>query len=91
MNEKLTTDTQTDWAKLARRDDNEIDYSDASTVPLESQTLRIRQPDGRIIPVKNTMIAIDEDIFMWFKNHDANYQDRINQLLREYIKHDLVK
>ncbi|MFI3219634.1 MAG: DUF2281 domain-containing protein [Methylococcales bacterium] len=88
---KLTTDTQTDWAKLARRDDNEIDYSDAPTVPLESQTLRIRQPDGRIMPVKQSMIAIDEDIFMWFKNHDVNYQDRINQLLRDYIENDLVK
>lgn len=29
------------------------------------------------------MIAIDEELFMWFKNHDANYQDRINQLLRD--------
>ncbi len=92
MNEKLTTDTQTDWARLARRDDNEIDYSDAPTVPLASETLRIRQPDGRIIPVKQPMIAIDEELFMWFKNHDANYQDRINQLLRDYIiEYELVK
>lgn len=39
----------------------------------------------------NTVIAIDEELFMRFKNHDANYQDRINQLLRDYIENDLVK
>jgi hypothetical protein len=56
--------TQTDWAKLARRDDNEIDYSDTPNLPIDAQTLRIRKANGRIIPINDTMVAIHEKIFI---------------------------
>ncbi len=91
MNVKNTTDTQTDWAKLARRDDSEIDYSDVPAMPSELRSLRIRQPDGRTVPINDSMIEIDADVLAWFKTHSVNYQDRINQLLRDYIKHELVR
>ncbi|SJM94472.1 conserved hypothetical protein [Crenothrix polyspora] len=91
MNVKHTTDTQTDWAKLARRDDNEIDYSDAPALSSELRSLRIRQPDGRTVLINNSTIEIDADVLAWFKTHSVNYQDHINQLLRNYIKHELVE
>jgi phosphoribosyl-AMP cyclohydrolase len=46
MNAKITTDTQTDRARLARRDDSEIDYSDAPPMPLELPPLRVRQAEN---------------------------------------------
>jgi len=94
MNEKLTTDTQTDWAKLARRDDNEIDYSDASAMSLEPKQLMVRYPNGQVLPVNTSTVEVDTEILTWFKSHQANYQATINQLLRTYIQeheHDLVK
>lgn len=91
MSAKLTTDTQTDWNRLARQDDSEIDYSDAPAMPFELPKLRIRQPDDSIIKADDSVIVIDTDILAWFKSHCVNYQDSINQLLREYINHELAK
>lgn len=43
----------TDWERLRRRNDAEIDYSDAPPMNRrERKNLRIRLPDGRRIPVK---------------------------------------
>lgn len=91
MSVKLTTDTQTNWTKLARQDDSEIDYSDAPAMPFELPNLRIRQVDGSIINIDDSIITIDTDILAWFKAHYVNYQDNINQLLRDYINHELAK
>jgi len=81
MNAKITTDTQTDWAKLARRDDSEIDYSDAPSIMPSIQQMRIRQPNGQALPVSNAVVEVDADILAWFKTHQNNYQATINQLL----------
>jgi uncharacterized protein (DUF4415 family) len=92
MNAKTTTDTQTDWAKLARRNDNEIDYSDAPAMPLEPLQLRIRYPNGKVLPINSAMIEIDAEVLTWFKSHQKNYQETINELLRNFIvqhEHDL--
>ena len=43
----------TDWERLSRRNDAEIDYSDSPPVNRgKRKNLRIRLPDGRRIPVK---------------------------------------
>ncbi|MBT9097244.1 BrnA antitoxin family protein [Methylovulum psychrotolerans] len=91
MSAKITTDTQTDWARLARRDDSEIDYSDAPPMPLDLPSLRVRQPIKQEISGNGTAIIVDADIVTWFKTHNANYQDSINQLLREYMQHELAR
>ena len=83
MNAKTITDTQTDWKKLARRNDNEIDYSDAPPMPTEPLQLRIRYPNGKILPINTSAIEIDAEILMWFKTHQKNYQETINELLRD--------
>lgn len=44
---------KTDWARLRRLKDAEIDYSDAPPMNRDKRkNLRIRLPDGRRIPVK---------------------------------------
>jgi hypothetical protein len=47
MNVKSIIDTQTDWTRLARRDDPDIDYSDAPAMLSEPKQVRIRYPDGQ--------------------------------------------
>jgi len=45
--------TRTDWVRLARREDSQIDYSDASsTKPDKRQRMRVRLPDGKRVSVK---------------------------------------
>ncbi|ASF45819.1 hypothetical protein [Methylovulum psychrotolerans] len=43
--------TKTDWGRLARRDDKEIDYSDAPPMPFELPGLRIRHTNGQTVAV----------------------------------------
>lgn len=56
MNAKNITATvasRTDWVRLARREDSQIDYSDAPpTKPSKRRRMRVRLPDGQRVPVK---------------------------------------
>lgn len=57
MNAKNTTalavKSRTDWARLERRDDAEIDYSDAPPMKTaKRRRMRVRLPNGRRLPVK---------------------------------------
>ncbi|NOQ36587.1 MAG: 3-oxoacyl-ACP synthase [Methylococcaceae bacterium] len=85
MNAKTTTDTQTDWDRLSRRDDNEIDYSDTPTLSKSRKNLRVRLPNAPTILIEEENIKIDADVLAWFKSHESNYKESINQLLRDYI------
>ena len=92
MSVKTTTDTQTDWNRLARQDDNEINYSDTPSLSQPRKDLKIRQPNDPTIFIKETNIEIDEEILAWFKSHKSNYKESINQLLRDYIaKNELIR
>jgi uncharacterized protein (DUF4415 family) len=63
---------------LARRDDSEIDYSDAPSIMPSVQQMRIRQPNGQVLPVSSTVVEVDADILAWFKAYQSNYQEAIN-------------
>jgi len=55
MNAKNITATvasRTDWVRLARREDSQIDYSDAPpTKPDKRRCIFVRLPDGQRVPV----------------------------------------
>lgn len=66
---------------LANVRDEDIDYSDIPEIKSMKNAIRGRfyQPgEGRIA------LGIDEDIVMWFRARGADYQDEINNVLREY-------
>ena len=45
--------SRTDWVRLARRDDSQIDYSDAPPMKASKRRkMRVRLSNGRRIPVK---------------------------------------
>lgn len=78
----MTNTSKTDWARLARQDDKDIDTSD---IPELGEDF-FRQAELRV-PAKQTVtIRLDADVVAWFKAQGAGYQTRINQLLRQYMQ-----
>ena len=77
---------KTNWAKLDKLSDAEIDASSAN------------DPDWRddfnwseavlVIPPKKKAISIrvDEDVLDYFKHEGAGYQRRMNAVLRSYMQ-----
>ena len=42
-------------------------------------------------PVKQQItLRLDKDIIQWFKSQGARYQTRINEALREYVRHRIT-
>lgn len=74
--------SKTDWERLAKQDDQDIDTSD---IPELDEDF-FRHAELRV-PVKQAVtIRLDADVLEWFKGQGAGYQTRINQLLRHYMQ-----
>lgn len=75
--------SETDWERLERMDDDEIDQSD---IPALTKTFferaRIYVPPH----MAATMVQVDADILAWFKAQGKEYQTVINDILRSYIQ-----
>ena len=69
--------SRTDWKRLEAMDDADIDYSDIPPLT-DAFFTRAKQ----IVP---NVVPLDPDILAWFRQHDPNYTERINQILRHYI------
>ncbi|MFJ4444363.1 BrnA antitoxin family protein [Pseudomonas sp. NPDC089422] len=78
----MTKASKTDWGRLARQSDKDIDTSD---IPELGEDF-FREAELRV-PAKQTVtIRLDSDVLAWFKEQGAGYQTRINQLLRQYMQ-----
>jgi uncharacterized protein (DUF4415 family) len=75
MNEVTSTKS---WVDLA---DDEIDLSDIPE--LGEEFFKHAKMRGPLVQ-KNTVL-VDTDIYQWFQEHSPDYQQRINQLLRDYM------
>ena len=74
---------RTGWAKLQKRADRDIDYSDIPPTDPEFW----QEAEVVIPPVKTHLsLRLDEDIVAWFKQQGTGYQTRINAVLRSYVK-----
>ena len=69
--------SRTDWKRLEAMEDADIDYSD---IPPLTDAFFSRAK--RVFP---NAVPLDPDILAWFRHHDPNYAERINQILRHYI------
>lgn len=69
--------SRTDWDRLAKMTDEEIDYSD---IPPLTDAFFVRAK--LVLP---NAVELDPDVLAWFKQHGRDYPTRINQILREYI------
>ena len=78
----ISKQSRTDWRKLRKQKDSEIDCSDIAPLSKEffaKATLRLPQPKPSI------SIRLDPDILDWFKRQGRGYQTRINAVLRMYV------
>ena len=83
MSEKRTA---TDWERLEKMSDEDIDYSDIPPLNeafFENATIRM--------PVKKKAISlrVDEDVLEWYKRQGKGYQTRMNAVLRMGMVADL--
>jgi uncharacterized protein (DUF4415 family) len=73
----------TDWERLARMNDDEIDQSD---IPALTNTFFERARVYVPPQMAATMVQVDADILAWFKAQGKEYQTVINDILRSYIQ-----
>ena len=77
----LQTSSETNWERVDRLTDDEIDTSDVP--PLDDsffRTAEVRLPKGKV-PV---IMSVDAEVLEWFKSQGAEYQALINAALRDY-------
>ena len=73
----------TDWKRLGRMTDTEIDVSDIPPLDesfFKNATLRI--PTTK----KAVSLRLDADLLDWFKEQGKGYQTKINAILRVYMR-----
>ncbi len=70
--------SRTDWDRLAKMTDEEIDYSDIP--PLTEAFF-----SGAKLVLPNT-VELDPEVLAWFKKQEQDYSVLINKVLRKYIE-----
>ena len=84
MNKNTTTaQAKSDWDRLNRMSDDEIDYSDIP--PLGEKFFERAQP---YVPRRQRAdyVELEQDVAVWFQQHGDNYPRLINVVLRKYIE-----
>jgi uncharacterized protein (DUF4415 family) len=75
--------SKTNWNRLGKMKDDEIDVSDIPKVDREMfKTMVVRMPQ----PKELVSIRIDPDVLVWFRQQGGRYQTRINAVLRSYVE-----
>lgn len=78
----MNKESKTDWKKLAKMKDEDIDFSDIPELDEKFiKNVVIRLPKKRPITIR-----LDDDVIEWYKSQGRGYQTRINQLLRRYME-----
>jgi uncharacterized protein (DUF4415 family) len=81
----ISRKSQTDWARVDKLQNNEIDFSDNSELTPEMFARAFIRKKLKPVPRKSQVtLRIDEEILTWFKKQGTGYQTRINSLLKAY-------
>ncbi len=76
---------KTDWARLRKMTDADIDFSDSPEITPEQFAKAVVR---KSLPGPNSKtqltLRLDTDVVGWFKAQGPGYQTRINALLRAY-------
>jgi uncharacterized protein (DUF4415 family) len=77
--------SETDWVRIDKLKDNEIDFSDNPEITPEMFAKAIiRKGLKPLVRKSQVTLRIDEDVLVWFKKQGTGYQTRINSLLKAY-------
>jgi len=77
--------SQTDFARLDKMKDEDIDYSDAPEITPEMFAKAIVRRGLKPRVKKQITLRVDDDVLAWFKKQGSGYQTKINLLLRAYM------
>lgn len=82
----ITRQSETDWERVRKMRDEDIDFSDLPEVTPEMFANAIVRKGLKPIPVKQQItLRIDKDVITFFREQGQGYQTKINQLLRAYM------
>ena len=77
------TKGNTDFERLRRMRDADIDYSDIPKLDDSFwKTAKLTMPERK----DRLTIRLDHDLVEWLKKNGSGYQTRINAILRSYMK-----
>jgi uncharacterized protein (DUF4415 family) len=74
--------SKSDWDKVNKLKDREIDYSDISPLDDDFFKKAVVWPG----PKKQVTLRLDPDILEFFRSQGRGYQSRINAVLRRYVE-----
>ena len=87
MKKKPTsTKSQTDFARLDKMKDEDIDLSEAPEITPEMFAKAIVRRGLKPRTKTQLTLRVDSDVLEWYKKQGRGYQTRINQLLRAYMQ-----
>jgi uncharacterized protein (DUF4415 family) len=79
--------SRTDWARLDRMKDKEINLTDSPEISPEMFARAIVRKGLKPIARKEQLtLRIDSDVVEWFRRQGQGYQTKINALLRAYME-----
>jgi uncharacterized protein (DUF4415 family) len=86
MKKRLTShESQTDWDRVDKLRDRDIDFSDSPEMTPEMFAKGVvRKGLKPVVRKTQVTLRIDEDVLAWFKKQGKGYQTRINALLKAY-------
>lgn len=74
---------KTDWSRLEKMRDEEIDYSE---IPELEEEFWMNADLAMPVTKDRITIRLDHDILQWLKSRGQGYQTRINAILRQYMQ-----
>ena len=80
----VTDKERRDLKRLARKRDDQIDYSDAPEkhpLPSEVHIGRFYRPIKRLVSIR-----VDADVLAWFRSRGKRYQTYMNEVLRREMR-----
>jgi uncharacterized protein (DUF4415 family) len=78
--------SQTDWARLNRMQDKDIDLTDSPEISPQMFARAVVRHGLKPVARKSQLtLRLDNDVLTWFKAQGHGYQTRINELLRAYM------
>jgi uncharacterized protein (DUF4415 family) len=76
-------ESRTDWERLKKQADAEIDTSDIPELDRSFfDGAKLRLPRGK----QAVSLRLDRDVIDWFKRQGRGYQTKINAVLRAYVE-----
>src|SRR5215470_2176986 len=77
--------SRSDWQRVDRMRDGEIDLSDLPEIPPERfARALVRKGLQPVVRKAQVTLRIDADVLQWFRERGAGYQSRMNAVLRGY-------